>query len=183
MMSSLPQDVLKQAVQVLHTGGIIVFPTDTAYGLGCDYQDQNAIQRILRVKGRTDIKFTVIAGSLEQVQKHFVLNSHALTLAQRYWPGPFSVVVNEQFAVRVPDNDIAREIALAYGSPLIATSANITKRAPLYALQEVQAELGAQNVDLWVNGGVLPERPPSTVVRVVGNRVEIIRQGAIHLTY
>lgn len=172
---------ITQAVKILQRGGIIVFPTDTAYGLGCDFENQEAIQRILKAKGRTDTHFTLIAGSLGQVRKFFMLNDTALQLARKYWPGPLSIVVNDQFAVRVPDNAIARELACAHGRPIIATSANISKRPPHYTLNGARNELGEENVDLWIDGGDLPQRPTSTVVDTRTQSPTIIRQGAITL--
>jgi len=180
-MSSEHANSIDQAVQALKKGGIIVFPTDTAYGLGCDYRNQSAILRILRVKGRTDTHFTLIAGSLEQVQQHFTLNKKALELAKKYWPGPLSLVVNSQFAVRVPNNDSARQIATQYGHPVIATSANISKQPPEYSCESAKQVLGEQNVDVWVNGGSLEKRQPSTVVDTTGETIHIIRQGSIVL--
>ncbi len=180
MWGADPHSVQK-AVNVLQNGGIVVFPTDTAYGLGCDFENENAIQRILAVKGRTDTRFTVIAGSREQVLHFFTLNETARQLAQQYWPGPLSIVVNDHAAVRVPDNDIAIALVNAYGRPLIATSANISKRPPHYTLAGAQRELGKQNVDLWIDGGDLPERPASTIVDTQGDTVKVIRHGAITL--
>lgn len=173
---------IEMAVDALQKNGIIVFPTDTAYGLGCDFESKEGIERILTIKGRADTHFTVIAASLEQVQKFFTLNETALQLAKKYWPGPLSIVVNDQFAVRVPANDIAQELAQEFGKPIIATSANISKQPPEYTFEGAQAALGEQNVDVWVHGGGLAKRPPSTVVDTRGPELTIIRQGAIDLS-
>jgi L-threonylcarbamoyladenylate synthase len=172
---------MNEAVEILRTGGIIVFPTDTAYGLGCDFQNQEAIQRILKTKGRTDTHFTIVAGSLEQVKQFFTLNEKGIELAKQYWPGPLSIVVDDQFSVRVPDNDIARQLATTFGKPIIATSANISKRPAQYTLEGARNDLGEQNVDLWIDGGDLQPRLPSTVVDTRGEALKIIRQGGIQL--
>lgn len=180
-MSPEQQKTIEQAAEVLKNSGTIVFPTDTAYGLGCDFESQEGIERILKTKGRTDTHFTIIAGSLEQVQQFFALNDRGLALAQQHWPGPLSIVVNDQFAVRVPANDIARGLANTFGKPIIATSANISKQPPEYTFEGAQQALGKQNVDIWIDGGTLEKRPPSTVVDTRGTTLHIIRQGAITL--
>lgn len=179
--SQTSAEILRKAAETLKHDGIIVFPTDTAYGLGCDFESEQGIARILQLKGRTDTHFTIITGSLEQVQQFFMLNHQALELAQQYWPGPLSIVVNDQFAVRVPKNDIARILAQQYGRPIIATSANISKQPPEYTLAGAQRALGMHTVDLWIDGGELEQRPPSTVVDTRGPKLTIIRQGAITL--
>lgn len=172
---------IEQAVTALKNGGIIVFPTDTAYGLGCDFQNQVAISRILTVKGRTDTHFTIVAASIEQVQQFFTLNDRARQLAKQYWPGPLSIVVNDQFSIRVPNNDIARELAEKCGKPIIATSANKSKQPAEYSCDGAKRVLGEQNVDVWVDGGALEPRKPSTVVDTRGETLHIIRQGEITL--
>lgn len=175
-VSSIPE-----AVTALKRGGVIVFPTDTAYGLGGDFQNQKVINRILAIKGRTDTKFTLIATSLEQVQEYFTLEPQALALAEQHWPGPLSIVVSDQFSVRVPDNDIARDIAQEFGKPLIATSANRTGGGEIYTIAEAQESLGTDAVDVWIDGGELTEKLPSTIIQVNTDGVQVIRQGPISI--
>lgn len=179
MPNALPQDTLNQAASIVREGGVIVFPTDTAYGLGGDYANQQVIDRILAIKGRTDRKFTVIASSLEQVQQYFDLAPRARELAQQHWPGPLSIVVSDQFSVRVPDNDIARAIAHAAGIPIIATSANRSGAGETYTLTDAQQALGQDAVDAWIDGGTREKRPPSTIIKVNTNGVHVLRQGPI----
>lgn len=185
MNNTLSTDFLASAVSILRQGGLLVFPTDTAYGLGCDFQSQVGIKRILKVKGRADTRFTLIAASTEQVKQFFSdafpEGGKANEVADHYWPGPLSIVVSDQFSVRVPDHAIARQLAGAYGKPLIATSANKTGNEPVFTVKEAQDELGKNNVDLWVDGEELPQRKPSTIIRVNLDTIEVIREGAIQL--
>lgn len=169
------------AVAILKRRGIIVFPTDTAYAVGGAFNDARVIERILQLKKRTNTRFTLIASSLAQAQEFFpsALQGVSLQLAQRYWPGPLSIVVNEHSAVRVPDHPIACQLAEKFSRPIIATSANLSGNPEHYDIAAAKKELGEEQVDAWIDGGALPKRPVSTIVKVVGEKIEVIRAGAI----
>ncbi|MBI3291001.1 Sua5/YciO/YrdC/YwlC family protein, partial [Candidatus Falkowbacteria bacterium] len=114
---------IKQAVAVLKQGGVIVYPTDTAYALGGIYNLRKVTEKVLKIKKRRDKKFTIIASSRFQAEKNFKLNSSQKKLAKKYWPGPLSIAVSRRFAVRVPKNAIARDLARLAEVALIASSA------------------------------------------------------------
>jgi L-threonylcarbamoyladenylate synthase len=170
-----------QAAESIRHGGVIVFPTDTAYALGADFQNEDAINNILSIKGRTDKKFTVIASSLAQVQQFFSLDQRAEEIVQSHWPGPLSIVVNDRFSVRVPDNPIARSIAEEAGTPIIATSANKSGEGETYSCAQAKEALATDAVDVWVDGGELMKKAPSTIIQVNTDGVHILRQGPISL--
>jgi L-threonylcarbamoyladenylate synthase len=180
---TIPEKTIQKGITILKKGGIVVFPTDTAYGLGGIYDNPEVIQRILAVKHRTDDRFTVVAASVEQAQHFFpdLLRGKARALAQQYWPGPLSIAVNEHYSVRVPDQAITRALAEGVGKPLIATSANLRGNETPYTIDDAQRELGVENVDLWIDIGPLPERPTSTIIAIVDDRIHIIRKGAIDI--
>lgn len=161
---------------------IFVYPTDTAYALGCAYTDTKAIRTIMRIKGRTDAKFTVIASSLRQVEHWFKLTATQRRLARKYWPGPLSIVVSKKYAIRVPNNAVARSLARRVKTPLLATSLNLHGRPPAYDLNHVAARLIARlrenNVHI-IDIGPLPHNKPSTVVECKGNELIIHRHGPI----
>lgn len=180
-MKTLTQNTLERAKTILQSGGVLVFPTDTAYGLGGDFENADVIKRILKIKGRTNTKFTLIAASLEQVEEFFPLVPEAKAIAVKHWPGPLSIAVNDQFSVRVPASEIARKLAAVAGKPLIATSANRSGEGEIYTLDEAQHALGEKNVDLWIDGGTLDKKPPSTIIKVNTEGVQVIRSGAIEL--
>src|SRR3989344_2663155 len=94
---------IAQAARVVRDGGVIVYPTDTAYALGGIFNSPSVIGRILQIKQRQDKKFTLLASSLQQVEKFFRLTAAQKKLAEKHWPGPLSLVVSGRFAVRVPD--------------------------------------------------------------------------------
>ncbi len=175
------EQTIEDAAILMQSGGVVIFPTETAYGIGCDYENQKAIDRIMQVKARTDRKFTLVASSLEQVQEHFELNEKALELAAQHWPGPLSIAVDDQFSIRVPDHEVPRLLAEKVGKPIIATSANKSGNPPTYTTQGIRDQLGKRAADIWIDVGELPEVATSTVVRCTDDSVEVIRQGTISL--
>ncbi|PIW36294.1 MAG: hypothetical protein COW24_06085 [Candidatus Kerfeldbacteria bacterium CG15_BIG_FIL_POST_REV_8_21_14_020_45_12] len=178
----LEEDDINQCAQILKRGQLVVFPTDTAYGLGCLYDNHAGIKRIMGLKGRTDDKFTVVAASLKQVEDHFQLSDAQRQLASAYWPGPLSIVVSATLSVRVPDCPTTQALASAAGKPLIATSANRTGNPATFTIEQAKLEIGESNVEGWLDVGALPNKLPSTVVQVLPDGSnKIIRQGAINL--
>lgn len=177
-----PSQTIDDALTALRNGGCVVYPTDTAYGIGCDFRNERAIQRIMSIKERQHPKFTLIAASLEQVEQFFPLTPAARALAQQHWPGPLSIVVSDRFSVRVPDEPIARQLAEGVGAPILATSANKSGNPTLYDVNTIKKELGEEAVDAWIDIGPLPQRQPSTIVRVddEGNAI-VIRKGPIDM--
>lgn len=176
---------IQQAAKYVKTGGIVIYPTDTAYAIGCVFDNASGIQKIMKYKGRRDSKFTVIASSLRQVEKYFPLNLHQRKLARQYWPGPLSIVVSKHFAIRVPDQPIARSLARRAGKPLIATSFNKTGEPEVYNLDSYQVETlsyaSLPEEFFILNIGRLPKRKPSTVVEYKNNELIVHRRGSITL--
>jgi len=170
----MPEKQVKSAIKLLKQGKVVIFPTDTAYGLGCKFNSRAGINKILKLKKRTDRKFTVVASSLNQVQKYFKLTSAQIKYVKQYWPGPLSLVVNNQFAVRVPDNLLTRKLAQAAGCPLIATSCNFTGKKTIYDLKDL--ELDQQRIDYIIDAGRLKKQKTSKVVKLENNQIIIIRK-------
>src|SRR3989344_2290855 len=184
---------IKKAIAALKKGGVIVYPTDTAYALGGIFNSPKVIKIVLKIKKRADPKFTLVAANLKQVEKIFKLNILEKKLAKKYWPGPLSIVVSSRFSVRVPKNKIARLLALKTGKPLIATSANLSGAKTPYDSQKIIKEFlknssdfnrpstssgrhsARQEPDLILDFGRLPKKPVSTIIRVKNKKIEIIR--------
>lgn len=174
---------IKKAVIVLKQGGVIVFPTDTAYGLGGIYNSKRVINKILKIKKRRDKKFTLVASSLSQVEKNFKLNSEQKKLAKKFWPGPLSIVVSKNFSIRVPKNKIAQNLAQKIGKPLIATSTNLVGGPTLYdAKKIVKLYQNKKNQPgLIIDVGKLPTKKTSTIVQVISDEIKVIRKGQIKI--
>lgn len=170
---------LQAARRALRNGGVVVFPSESSYGLFTPVQSKAGIQRILRLKHRQDLKFTLVASSLKQVQRFF---PSARTLrfsqvAKAAWPGPVSLVVSPRYSVRVPDSATLRNLARMVGQPLVATSANASGQPAAYSVDQVSRQLDLKQVDAVVDGGTLPQRKPSAVVKIGKQGIEVLREG------
>lgn len=173
---------MKVAIDVLRRGGVVVFPTETAYAIGCDATNSAAVRRILRLKGRrASKKVATISADMKQVERFFVVSDVARRLVRRHWPGPFTIVLPVKdrklrralgwtVGVRVSSHATARALARGLGRPIVATSANRSGQPTAYSIR--RAVSGA---DLVINAGTLPRRKPSTVVQFLHGRVVIHR--------
>ncbi len=181
MLTHTPEAVF-EAATILNEGGLVVFPSDTTYGIACDIANPRAIARLLKLKQRTDNRFTVIAASLNQVDEHLPLTPPARAVAEEIWPAPVSIIVNERYSVRIPtlDSTIGIPIAHALGRPIIATSANISGKETPTTIDAIQNMLGEDSVELWIDGGERADKVGSTVIHVHDDyTVDIVRVGAV----
>jgi L-threonylcarbamoyladenylate synthase len=192
VLSSRPRDINK-AASIVKTGGIIAFPTDTVYGLGCDPHSSRALTRLLSLKGggRRDKPFPILVGSPKLAERIAALDSQAKALASRFWPGPLTVVVKPRvrfphsltmgrktIAIRCPRNEVTLQLIRECGGFLTGTSANITGRPPCTSARMVCLHLSGR-LDAVVDGGRSPRRIGSTVVRVDSRGAKILRRGPI----
>lgn len=176
-------EVIDKAVRALAAGGLIVFPTDTVYGLAVDPSVQGTVEKLFEAKDREKRKSVVLfAGSLRRIQKQGAeLSSPAMKLAKRFWPGPLTLVVRQgadYIGYRIPDHAVPLAILKKTRGLLAVTSANKSGKETIETGQEALAVFG-DRVDLILDAGVLPSKTPSTVVKVVDDGVEILRSGVI----
>ena len=171
---------IREAVLVLKRGGLVVYPTETAYALGCDAKNARAMKRIYGVKGREPKKLLpVIAASMEMAERIGHMTLDARVLACMYWPGPLTLVLGK-VAVRVSPHPVAHALALAFGRPIVSTSANRSGEPTKYDVVGILGDLGT-TPDLVLDAGTLKPNPPSTIVRCTEKGNEVLRQGAIKL--
>lgn len=196
---SKPAAVIRAAVRVLKRGGVIAFPTETTYGLGCDPRSARAVSSIFKIKGRDQKKaLLLVASSVADVKKVAEHAGPSKKLAARHWPGPLTLVLparasarlakgvasKKDIAVRVSSSLFVRALVRAYGFPIIATSANRAGEPDCRSGQAVTRVFSSQahKPDLILDGGRLPHRAPSTVARVhTDGRVDVLRRGAVRL--
>jgi len=185
-------DVLKQ-------GNVIVYPTETCYGLGCDATNQEAVNKLFEIKKRRkDKAVLVLVSDLEMAEKYVELSSLVLKMVKKYWPGPLTIVApssgkgklasgvigsDNSVAVRMTDNQFASQLGAELGKPLVSTSANIADQESPYDIESVLSMYKDANnkPDIVIDAGVLPRRKPSTIVKVIGEDFEILRQGGLLL--
>ena len=187
----IPASSYKEAITRLLSGGVGVMPTDTVYGLVARAGDKTAVERFYGLKKRERKPGTVIAASVQQLVD-LGLQERYLKRVERWWPNPLSVICEAgkeleylhlglgSLAVRVTNDEALLQLLEATG-PLVSTSANLPGRAGAVNLQEAR-EYFKDEVDFYVDGADLSGRAPSTIVRIVGDGIEVIRQGAVKIS-
>ena len=181
---------IASAAAIVKRGGLVVYPTDTVYGLGCDPFDDAAVGRLFGAKGRGSKAVPVLCGSAEKAAAIVQLNPKSLALAKEHWPGPLTIVAplrrnvpdllhsgTGNLGVRVPGLASCMELIDACGGWLTGTSANVSGSPSSRSAADAVAQLG-EKVDLILDGGVLGGKE-STVVQVEGDSVTILRTGPI----
>jgi L-threonylcarbamoyladenylate synthase len=184
--------LVEEAIAALKAGELVVYPTETFYGIGADAFSASALGRLFRVKerepGRPVGLIAANAVMAFSVAREVPLD--ARRLADAFWPGPLTIVMpaRDEIApeltgpdgvgVRVSPNPVARALSAGLGRPITATSANLSGEAPASTLDDARARLG-EKVKVFLEGGKLTAPAPSTVIAVSGNGWRIIRVGAI----
>lgn len=174
----------------LRDGEIVVFPTETAYGIAADATDPDAVEEVYEVKERPRSKgLTAICSSLEQAKRFSSMTEDEIKLAEKLMPGPLTLVVeknekvpdnlNEKFAFRVSSSSLARTLASDF--PITATSANISGGETAYSVEDVPDSILGEAGGV-VDKGKLEKRPTSTIVEIVDGEPVIHREGPITLS-
>ncbi|MDQ3098533.1 MAG: L-threonylcarbamoyladenylate synthase [bacterium] len=193
------EEVIAQAVSVLKSGGIVIYPTETIYGMGVDATNQEAVNKLLRYRSRREGKPLSVAVSDAQMAEVYVeANSVARNLYMNFLPGPLTVVSiskrkvaqgieaeNNTLGIRIPDYELVRKITEALGKPIVATTAAPAsmKKRP-YTVSDILENISEKQkdlIDLIIDAGTLPKREPSTVVDTTLNQEVVLRQGSINL--
>ena len=173
---------LDEAAAVLNTGGVVVIPTDTVYGLAAHPGFPDAVERIYTIKGReSGKKIALLASDAAAVEAFgFPLPEKAAQLAGRHWPGALTMVLGDE-GFRVPDHVWTRLLLAKCGGVLRVTSANLSGGSPATDAPQALADVGL-SADLVVDDGVSPGGVASTVVRVCADgEIEVLRKGAIEI--
>jgi L-threonylcarbamoyladenylate synthase len=183
---------LRIAAKVVKGGGVIAFPTDTVYGLGCDPFNESAVRRLFDIKDRVSKAIPVLCKDKTAAHGLVELNTRATELAEKHWPGALTIVAplkvkvpelldqaSGWLGVRVPAGSECLALLRVVGGYLTGTSANISGKPSCRSAGEVRRSLG-ERVDLILDGGTL-DAPESTVVKIDGEDVEVLRRGNIGL--
>lgn len=167
----------EKIMEVLRGGGVITHPTDTCYGLACDPLNKKAVDRLYALKKMPKNKpVTIMVYSLEDAREYGVFSAKALELASRGWPGDLTLIVPKisdegTIGIRIPGDDFTLEMLKRWNGPLTTTSANLSGGTSPYSSDV--ALIG----DYAVLAGEIPFKKPSTIMKVLDGKVEIIRQG------
>lgn len=188
-----PQDrLIKQVAGVLRSGGVIIYPTDTIYGLGCDITQQKAVERICRIKGvdpqKANLSFVCYdLSDLSYYAKQ--LDTSVYRTLKQYLPGPYTFILEasrqvpkilktkkDTVGIRVPDNNIARAIVKELGNPILSASLP-GEYVEEYTDPDLIHDKFEKQVDLVINGGI-GGMVPSTIISFVTGEAEVLREGA-----
>ena len=188
----LLQREIEKGVRILQQGGVIVYPTDTVYGLGADAFNSTAVERIYKIKHRPKHRqFPLLIADVERLATLAEpIPEIAWFLAKRFWPGgltlvllktdslPAYLVSGPTIAVRVPNHPVCLALIQQLGNPIIGTSANVSGQPAASTAEEVGQQLRGR-IDFVINGGKCPGGKESTVVDVTHESPIILRQGII----
>jgi tRNA threonylcarbamoyl adenosine modification protein (Sua5/YciO/YrdC/YwlC family) len=180
---------IERAAEVLESGGLIAYPTDTYYGIGCDLFSKKAIDRLYGIKNRDRKKpLAFLCPDLSDVAKYARVSNFAYRIMRQLTPGPFTFVLEatrlvpdmmqskqKQVGIRVPQAPLMLAIAAKLGRPIVTTSATDMDGQVLTDAKDIKEQLGAR-LDLILDGGVQPDEP-STVVSLIDDQIEVLRQG------
>ena len=189
MMKSCDIDGIRDADRVLSAGGIVIFPTDTVYGMGCDPFNRDAVSKIYKIKNREYSKpLPVLTYSKETAKKIAYFDSYSERIANSMWPGPLTIIlkirderlketlnVTDKVAVRVPNHRCTLEL-LKLCKYIVGTSANVSGAGSAIDPRECE---GIAGYDFMLDGGMITNGKESTIVEMVGKDLKIHRHGAI----
>ena len=181
--------LIRRAAEILRSGGIIAYPTDTYYGIGCDILNKKAIARVYKLKRRSKHKpFSFICSDLKNISQYAQVTNYAYKTMKRLLPGPYTFILEgsrlvpkimltkrKTAGIRVPDHAICLAIVQELGNPILSTSATDPDGVILESLIEIEERLG-HALDLIIYGGPVPSNP-SSVVSLIDDYPEIIREG------
>jgi len=182
-------DKLKKAKKVIENGGIVIYPTETAYGIAADATNEEAIEKVYQAKNRPKEKgITTIVKNLEQAKKYGNISEKEEKIIEEFMPGPLTLItskkesstlpdnLNKDFVFRISSSKTARE--LASKTPITATSANISGKNTSYSIESISDKL-KNKVDYIIDEGVLDPQPTSTIARIENKNIKIYREGPI----
>lgn len=186
---------LREAAAAIEAGAIVIYPTDTLYGLGADALSDSAVARLYAVKARDEKKpIHAIVADMQMAERYAYVDGAAGLLAARFFPGPLTLILKKKegietgiakgidtFGIRIPDNEFCKELVDTFGGPITTTSANRSGMHPMRTVDAILEQFDEldRGISCVIDAGELPLRQPSTVVDCSGEHPVILREGAI----
>ena len=181
---------VEKTFQVIENGGIVIFPTDTVYGMGCNPYNVNAVEKIYEIKSREKIKpLPVLAYSLDTVKQIARIDTFTEKIIKKYWPGPLTLILeltdkklkkslklDNKIAVRIPDSKCTLKLLKKCGL-LVGTSSNISGNPSSTDPKECLKNI--INYDIFLNGGTITSKGESTIIEIENEEIKIIREGVL----
>ena len=183
---------IEKTYEIIKNGGIVIFPTDTVYGIGCNPYNENAVNKIYKIKSREKIKsLPVLAYSLEIVKKITHIDPFTEKIIEKYWPGSLTLILeltdqklkkslnlDNKIAIRIPDSKCALKL-LEKCSLLVGTSANISGNSSYTNPDECLKNI--KNYDVFLNGGTITSKGESTIIEIENEEIKMIREGVLKM--
>jgi len=186
---------INKAINILKEGGVIIYPTDTVYGIGCDIFNRQALNRVMEIKSNPDIKLlSFICPNLKDIAKYARVSDYAYKTMRKFLPGPYTFILpaaknvpkklwskRKTVGIRIPDHPIALKIVHGLGNPIISTSTTTRKGELLIDPLEIRSVFDFQ-VDLMLASNNISGKP-SSVIDLSGEEPVIVREGAGDISY
>ena len=183
---------IEKTAQIIEKGGIVIFPTDTVYGIGCNPYNENAVKKIYKIKSRTKLKsLPVLAYSLDIIKQIALIDEFTEKIIEKYWPGPLTLILEltdqklkkslnlgNKIAVRIPDSKCTLKL-LEKCRLLVGTSANISGNSSYTNPNDCIKNI--KNYDVFLNGGTITSKGESTIIEIENEEIKIIREGVLKI--
>ncbi len=180
---------LQQAIAILRDGGLVIYPTDTVYGLGCDLLSKKGVERIYQLKGNDKRKLlSFICPDLKDIAQYALVSNPAYKIMKRFTPGPYTFILEasrlvpkillekrKTVGIRVPDHPISQRLLQGLGKPIISTSATMAHQPYLHDIDEI-CEIFQHHVDVVIDSGP-GSIEPSSIIDLTGDQPQVVRTG------
>lgn len=192
----IKDDELDEIVDIIKRDGIIVFPTETVYGIGGNALSENVIKNIYNIKKRPQEKaLNILVKNKEEIKKYaYISNELEEEIIDKFMPGPITIILkkrksqipdlltgnNDTIGIRIPDNDIVKKILEKCNLPIAAPSANISGKPSSIILEDIKPDFDGK-VDAFIDGGKCKQNISSTIVKVIDGNIKILREGIISI--
>jgi len=187
---SCNKEGIEKASEIISQGGIVIFPTDTVYGIGCNPYNKESVEKIYKIKSRDIMKsLPVLTYSIDTAEKIVEFDQFTKKIVKKFWPGPLTVILKvtdkkikeslnleNKIAIRVPDHKCTLEL-LKKCNFLVGTSANISGDVSYTNPEECFKNL--ENYDIFVDGGIITSKGESTIIEIENEQIKIIREGSL----
>ncbi len=190
---NINENELDNCIEVLRNGGIVIFPTETVYGIGTNAYCEKSVEKIYEIKERPEEKpLSILVSNVNEISKYAIINnSMEEQIIKNFMPGPITIILEKRpevfdyitsgkntIGIRIPDNKIILKILEALKLPIVAPSANISGHPSGIELNEILPDF-ENKVDICIDGGKSELSESSTIVQVVDNEIKVLRQGKI----
>lgn len=197
--TSIDARVLSRAVDAMRDDGLVIYPTDTLYAIGCDATSRKATEALCRIKGLNPQKnaLAVVCHDFSQASEFARIDNRAFAIMRRYLPGPFTFILpsspsmpkifkgRKQVGIRIPDNDVARELARSLGTPLLTTSLPSDGLQPEEITEPGEIELRAETmgVDMLIDAGSGSATPSAVIDLTDSSAPVVLREGPVEFEF